>query len=74
VEGALVGGLIAQVEGEAFFVDGAVVMETVRLQQLGAIAQPVLDEGSERGKIHPDIWVVSRSTAGLDIIEILRIE
>ena len=42
MEGALVGGFIAQVESEAFVIDGAVVQETESLQKRGAVAQPVV--------------------------------
>jgi len=42
MEGALVGGFIAQVERETFVVDRAVVQETVPLQHGGAVAQPVV--------------------------------
>ena len=42
MEGALVGGLVAQIEGKTFFVNGAVVGEAVGLQQPGAVAQPVV--------------------------------
>ena len=36
------GGLVAQVEGEAFFVYGAVVGEAISLQEPGAVAQPMV--------------------------------
>ena len=36
------GRLVAQVEGEAFFVYRAVVGEAVGLEQAGAVAQPVV--------------------------------
>ena len=42
MESSLVGGLVAQVEGETFFVYGAVVGEAIGLQQPGAVAQPVV--------------------------------
>lgn len=34
--------LVAEEENETFFVDGAVVMETIGLKEFGAIAQPVV--------------------------------
>jgi hypothetical protein len=42
VEGSLVGGLVAEVESQAFFVNGTVVMKAVGLQKLRAIAQPMV--------------------------------
>jgi len=42
MEGAFVAGAVAHVEGQAFFVDGAVFAEAAALETFGAAAQPVV--------------------------------
>ena len=42
MEGAFVAGAVAQVEGQAFFVDGTVFAEAAALETFGAAAQPVV--------------------------------
>ena len=72
MEGSLVGGLVAEVEGEAFVVDRAVGGEALALEEQGAIAQPVMlgetfDQqhfGGAEGEVLADELALQRDVFG----------